>query len=909
MLLCCAAASVQTSETYRRHDFASLDEDWETSKRAILDGLGFAQGKDAIAQAAGVAQAQAQAYDEQTRRRGAMSSSGAQYAAPIGASGPVLGMEQAIYARSVQELNRARVRQQLVPVLSMLRSSAAAVDEFFQRQSSSLHMGGDVSGHQNLSANGLAVGDVTDCWDVVRFMLQRECDNAAGTGADVPLVEKEFAASYDAPANSPEGARFRTQLIDGAKAYSESLFAAYIKRVVAAHPESRRGAQQGRSAFARQVAAYVSVLGEKLPAACRDMQLEGLPLWPQVYYCFRCGQVSDALQLLTLALEQSGGMGGRMGGFGSGASAHHEQLTRVFVEAMEKRATGERALSPSLWMALHEEYQRELAAAVNAARAHQVSSAQAGSFVDPFKLALYHLLGRFQLPSHVDLSALVAPTTEDYLWLKLSVLHEGAGADALAVPQGLRDHVDAGSLRLADLQAGLLARGEGAFNPDGRRPLAYFKVLLLSQQFEQAVYYLIKTAHFTVGVHFAVALDYAGCLHEHTNSRQELLVALSGAGAPGSGLGASFAINYSRVLRKYVESFVRSHPLEAFHYLYLLHPQHSGAGAGAKSAAARSRAGLGLGSSNTSFGLLSPGLNDSSMDDGGGNPLDVSGVGAASMATDPSFPALRDLLLETREFDLLVGSIVPVGGAQAAALNGSAADSIQTSRGLVYTYFSRAEAAALLVATGAELEAHGLLLDAVQLYLLAYRFDLAVELALKALAPVVATGVHSEERQGVVACAQRVQRVVRAQQEAGQHDRASRGGNGVGDASALSLSALHKLLCLVNYFDLYHLGPAKYDDARAVLEPLSLVPFRAGAEADLAALFLNDAATHVQLRRTIAHVAVSLMDIYYVKFQIVKREMHSAASSVYVAAQVQRDNAKHKVRLTHRRHQRPSASY
>src|SRR4051812_24058761 len=135
---------------------------------------------------------------------------------------------------------------------------------------------------------------------------------------------------------------------------------------------------------------------------------------------------------------------------------------------MAKRAQGDRALPPNLWLSLHEEYQRELAAAVNAARAHNAPATHAGAYIDPFKLALYHLLGRFRLPPHLaDLSSFVAPTTEDYLWLKLSVLLEGGGgvlgsADAHGVPEQLRDHIDASSLRLAPLQADLLSRGEAA---------------------------------------------------------------------------------------------------------------------------------------------------------------------------------------------------------------------------------------------------------------------------------------------------------------------------------------------------------------------------------------------------------------------------------------------------------------
>jgi hypothetical protein len=281
------------------------------------------------------------------------------------------------------------------------------------------------------------------------------------------------------------------------------------------------------------------------------------------------------------------------------------------------------------------------------------------------------------------------------------------------------------------------------------------------------------------------------------------------------------------------------------------------------------------------------------MDQGDAGDADA----AASMASDPSFPAVRDLLLETRDFELLVGSIGPSAGGA-----GGVADSIQTNRGLLYNYYTAAEAGVLLVETASTLSRHGLELDAVHLYLLAYRFDLGVELVLKVLAPLVSSPLQSEQRQAVVGAAQRVERVVRTQQEAGQVDRVRSRTIGV-DAPSSSLIALHKLLCLVNYFDHYHLGPASYDNALTILssEAVGLVPFHGSSAggggsnevALCAAAFRNPQQTHPQVRRTIANVAVSLMDIYYVSYQIAKRDLHApSAATMYQPQHAQRERLK-----------------
>jgi hypothetical protein len=875
-LLCHQAmeeAAKVTSDTYRRHDLASLADDWEVAKREILDSLGFRGGRNAL----GGADADASALTGQNGKR---KSPTALHAGP---TGPVLAMEQAIYARTVQDLNRARVRRGAQPfdLLTELQSASAQVDEFFAAQG---------------APQGLAQGDVADCWEVLRCML--DGGNQAGQTTEV-ITEKLFAAAYSSPSNSPESRALQAQLVEGARQYSQQLFEQYLRSVVAKYSDARGRMTHGKPTFAQQVASYVTILSGQLPTVSRECQLDGAAFWPQVYFAFRCGRVDTAVDLLRRQLGGGAGsaqnttsafgtgsramsMGMGLGG-PAGAQAHSEP-NRMLVEALERRATSARPaaeLTGAMWMALQEEYQRELAQAVNAARAHGGGSAQAANYADPYKLALYHLLGRFRLPAFDISAAMVQQTIEDHLWWKLTLLE---GAEGLRVPEAMREQVDVNAMRLDALQADLLQRGEAAFNPDGRHPLSYFKVLLLSQQFEQAVYYLIRTPFFSIGVHFAIALDYVGVLHTHTNAKEELLISVSGANSSSSGSSSSgaasssassrFAVHYSRILRKYVESFVRTHAFEAFHYLYLLHPQ------GVGGVMRRRGAGAGVGGNQTSFAVVDH------MDD----TLPGNGSDGSSFASDASFPAMRDLILETRDYPLLVGAIVATGAGGAGQTGGSV--EIQTGRGLVYAYYERKEARHLIMHTASTMEAHGLTIDAIQLFLLAYRFDLAVELLLKTLSPLVAAGMQQSERSRLVELAQQVQRIVRNQPTGGLDASRAAFGREDGEVSDLTMHALHQLLLLVNYFDLYHLGPQQYEAALVVLsqEDLDLVPFHTEEVVDKAAKFVHPGATHLALGRCISDVAVSLMDIYYVQFQMVKREMQS--QHVYGVAHAQRDQTK-----------------
>jgi hypothetical protein len=95
---------------------------------------------------------------------------------------------------------------------------------------------------------------------------------------------------------------------------------------------------------------------------------------------------------------------------------------------------------------------------------------------------------------------------------------EGDDSD---VPEFL--NIDRKSLVLSHLQTSLRGLGEKHFDPDGRSPTRYFKILLLSQQFEQALAVLRKASHDyykQAAPHFAITLDYYGLLRRSNPEKQ-----------------------------------------------------------------------------------------------------------------------------------------------------------------------------------------------------------------------------------------------------------------------------------------------------------------------------------------------------------------------------------------------------
>lgn len=87
---------------------------------------------------------------------------------------------------------------------------------------------------------------------------------------------------------------------------------------------------------------------------------------------------------------------------------------------------------------------------------------------DPYKVLLYKVIGRCELENPNIPS--VITTIEDYLWLELSLV---------------RDGVHDKSYRLSDFQKKITAYGPAYFDPNGKNPWYYFKILLISLQFER----------------------------------------------------------------------------------------------------------------------------------------------------------------------------------------------------------------------------------------------------------------------------------------------------------------------------------------------------------------------------------------------------------------------------------------
>ncbi|KAG2205560.1 hypothetical protein INT47_005935 [Mucor saturninus] len=167
---------------------------------------------------------------------------------------------------------------------------------------------------------------------------------------------------------------------------------------------------------------------------------------------------------------------------------------------------------------------------------------------DPYKILLYKVIGRCEVEK-ANIPTVIR-TAEDYLWLELSLV---------------RESVHEKRYRLSDFQKKITAYGSTHFDPNGKNPWFYFKVLLLSLQFERAIDYLHKLEEFRLeAVHFAISFAYYGLIRipsDPLGYTVDLLVTEP---------DGNVSLNFARIINQYVRLFVSDHAEFALQYLYLI---------------------------------------------------------------------------------------------------------------------------------------------------------------------------------------------------------------------------------------------------------------------------------------------------------------------------------------------------
>jgi len=324
----------------------------------------------------------------------------------------------------------------------------------------------------------------------------------------------------------------------------------------------------------------------------------------------------------------------------------------------------------------------------------------------------------------------VATSIDDYLWLRLSLISvSSASSDATSSSSE--------SLTLRQIQIQLTEEyGESHFHAD-EQPLRYAQVLLLTGQYEAAAAFLSRAAGGQLrphAVHFALAVHALGLLALPSDPIQApLLSAEVGDAVPMKRL------NLARLLTLYTKKFEATDPKEAVQYFYFM--------------------------------------------------KDMNTVQGSNLF----LTCLSELVLETREFDLLLGRIDANDGVRRPGVIDKFYGDIQN----------------ILNSVAKDAEERGQLEDAVGLFDLAGDHEKVLAIFNQLLSQVVAQpGAPGSTRDRLVSTAVGV---------ASRYKRKGHAG------SRTTTSTFHLLLDVATFFSEYHNG--NFQGAIEIVEQLKILPF------------------------------------------------------------------------------------
>ncbi|PWN27775.1 NIC-domain-containing protein [Jaminaea rosea] len=531
----------ETLDDFNRSLARTMHSRWSKQKKRIFEDLGQHQSSGGMAAASSADSAFRPIAGRGAARTG---SEGTSTDPPLSS----LSMHTKLmsFDNLIRSLNQARLRDSTFPLASEFLRLAQQQQQHQASQASA-------SGSSAESSSQLV-----ECWTALQKILGEEGSHT--------VRERQFSAAYSDPATyygTAEGRDMRQRITRGARRFLEGQFEVHVDNVIASNPsKAQLGGQPG---IVARVAAFlrVSHLGREgrwaseLEVLRKSANAAPQPVWASVFHLLRTGHLQQAL---AHAEEYEEGMRRSDAGF-----------LGWFREWVESGGTG---LSRSSRDRFYAEFNARFR---NLAMGGSSGGDAAG--VDPYKLALYRLIGRVDATRKFPSS--LTKSTENWLWLQLMMIREPNVSPVAGLGEDEEDGVDQRDDYTLDyLARKLRSYGEKHFDPKGRRPLHYFLVLLLSGEFERAVAFLYaRVQHQSDAVHFAIALAYYGLLRlpPAGQQQQQLGRSLMGAGAGGDALQIDnssgrevAALDFPRLITRYIRLFSSSDARSALEYLYLI---------------------------------------------------------------------------------------------------------------------------------------------------------------------------------------------------------------------------------------------------------------------------------------------------------------------------------------------------
>ncbi|KAG9050577.1 hypothetical protein FS837_004435 [Tulasnella sp. UAMH 9824] len=351
-----------------------------------------------------------------------------------------------------------------------------------------------------------------------------------------PVLERSFAKPYLADPQSTIAAELREKIVNGARTALEKQYWQFLEQTV--HSKPMDAALGGDPGLANKVRAFLSVRFYKSGRWEDRLELiAAKPLWAQMFYLIRTGNLREALEVAVNSERQL-----------NDREPHFIPALRAWVESTDRsipRTSRERLFS-----------------AYNARIAF-------GSNVDPFKQALFKIIGRIE--PHKKTVPLVTSTTEDWIWFQLAMVDEQEGNGLKELGELLESYGEKhftgpsteGPSPSASISMSPSLLGMATGSSTATKKLNWARLLLVCGLFEKSVAALYEHPELQVeAIHLAISLAYYGLLR--VPARQEMtdvdVLIQSAKGAT--------SLNFALLINRYIRQFQKTDPKEAVQYAF-----------------------------------------------------------------------------------------------------------------------------------------------------------------------------------------------------------------------------------------------------------------------------------------------------------------------------------------------------
>lgn len=323
----------------------------------------------------------------------------------------------------------------------------------------------------------------------------------------------------DLPVSNTNAKKYRhlpevhTALVANAKRYLEESYRELIESTV--FTNLQQAELGGIPGLLNLVKSYLKIKLSPSTPGLEDGRVGGIPVWPLIYFCLRCGDADATWQA---------------------AEALPPQFSDFKTILKEYLFNSDKRLQPSTEAKIRLQYKRTVK-----------------SSTDPFKRIVFCIIGCCDTSdSHPE----VAQKTHDYIWLKLNQVRVNSSSNTDSSSE---------SISLSTLQSLLYEEyGESHFKAY-EQPYLYSQVLILTGQFEAALEFMSRLEHTrSHAVHLAIVLHSTNLLLTPDIIHAPLLSVDAHDTAPMKRL------NFARLITIFTRKFETTDPREALEYFYLL---------------------------------------------------------------------------------------------------------------------------------------------------------------------------------------------------------------------------------------------------------------------------------------------------------------------------------------------------